>query len=499
MRAKCKTRSKNTFYITTAIDYPNAEPHLGHAYEKLCADVLARWNRLLGKEVFFLTGTDEHGLKIMRAAQRAGMTPQQFVDRQVVKFKELCRLWNISNDRFIRTTEPEHVKIAQMIFKKLDENGDIYLGKYVGKYCADCETFYTEKDLIDGNCPVHKRPCETLSEESYFFRLSKYKRFILEHIEKNERSIWPAGKREEIKNRLNSELLDLSVSRTSFDWGVPVPTNPKHIQYVWIDALINYISGVDYPGANFKKFWPADIHLIGKDIVWHHTVIWWSILHAAGIELPKTVLVHGFILSESGDKMSKSSGVMADPLQLAKKYNVDSVRYYLIREIPFGEDGVFSEAKLVERNNTELANDLGNLANRTLSMISRKFDGRIPRGALDKELAEKLNFEEINRHIENFELHLALSEIMGFVKNCNQYINEKEPWKKNGNELANIMYTLAESLRAISLLLYPFMPSTAEKIADALGVKIGVFSEIFSGKGLAGNKASSSCILFQKL
>jgi len=491
--------ARKTFYITTAIDYPNAEPHLGHAYEKVCADVLARWNRLLGKEVFFLTGTDEHGLKIMRAAQKAGMKPQEFVDKQVLKFKELCKLWNISYNRFIRTTEPEHIKIAQQIFKKLNDNGDIYLGRYSGKYCADCETFYTEKDLINGNCPVHKKPCETVSEESYFFKLSKYKKVVLDYIEKNERSIWPVGKKEEIKNRLKGELLDLSVSRTSFDWGVPVPINPKHVQYVWIDALINYISGVDYPKGNFKKFWPADVHIIGKDILWHHTVIWWSILHSAGIQLPKTVLVHGFILSETGDKMSKSSGCTVSPLQLAQKYNIDAVRYYLIREIPFGEDGFFSEAKIIERNNSELANDLGNLVNRSIAMISRKFNGKIPKGTLDKELTSKLNFEKINKHIENFELHLALAEIMSFVKNCNQYINEKEPWKKQGPELANILYTLAESLRAIAVLLYPFMPSSSEKIAASLGIKIGSFKEIFSEKGLAGNNISSSCIVFQKI
>lgn len=487
------------FYITTAIDYPSADPHLGHAYEKLCADVLARWNRLLGKEVFFLTGTDEHGLKIMRAAKKAGLSPQEFVDRQSEKFKELCSLWNISYNRFIRTTEESHMKIAQQIFKKIYEKGDIYLDKYTGKYCPDCETFYTEKDLINGRCPIHGKECEIVSEESYFFKLSKYKQKVLEYIEKNELSIWPEGKKEEIKNRLKQELLDLSVSRTSFDWGVPVPINPKHVQYVWIDALINYISGVDYPNERFRKFWPADVHLIGKDIVWHHTVIWWSILMAANIELPKTVLVHGFIQTASGEKMSKSRGNVIDPIELAKKYNIDSVRYYLIREIPFGEDGFFSEETLIERNNKELANDLGNLVNRTLAMAERYFNGVIPNGNLDIKLKKKLNLEKIKRHMQRFELHLALAEIMNFVKACNQYINEKEPWKKQGEELENIIYTLAESLRAIAILLRAFVPATSEKIANGLGIEIRSLDEVFSEKGIAGKKVTRPEILFQKI
>ncbi len=500
--AKVKIRgdalSKGKFYITTAIDYPSSNPHLGHAYEKLCADVLARWHRLLGKEVFFLTGTDEHGIKIMRAAEKANMSPQEFVDMQSEKFKELCKLWNISYDRFIRTTEAQHIKIAQEIFKKIYENGDIYLGKYVGKYCPDCETFYTEKDLVNGKCPVHNKPCEIVSEESYFFRLSKYKEKILEYLEKNELSIWPAGKKEEIRNRLKNGLLDLSVSRTSFDWGVPVPINPKHVQYVWVDALINYISGIDYPSERFKRFWPADVHLIGKDIVWHHTVIWWSLLMSANIELPKTVLVHGFIQTAGGEKMSKSKGNVIDPIELAKRYNVDAIRYYLIREIPFGEDGYFSEEKLIERNNTELANDLGNLVNRTLAMIERYFNSTIPSGSLDNALKEKLRLQAIMQHMQNFELHLALAEIMQFVKACNQYINEKEPWKKQGSELADIIYTLAESLRVIALLLHPFIPTSAERIANSLGIKITNFEDIFSGKGLAGNRIEKIGILFEK-
>lgn len=499
MRTKTKTRKKGKFYITTAIDYPNADPHLGHAYEKLCADVIARWHRLLGEEVFFLTGTDEHGLKIMRSAQKAGLTPKEFVDKQAAKFIELCKLWNISNDRFIRTTEEAHIKVAQEIFNKIYEKGDICLGQYSGPYCTDCETFYTEKDLKNGLCPIHAKKCEIVKEESYFFRLGKYRDFILDYMEKNKVSIIPDSKKEEIRNRLKQGLDELSVSRTSFDWGVPVPINPKHVQYVWIDALINYISGVDYPGERFKKFWPADVHIIGKDIVWHHTVIWWSILKSAGIKLPKTVLVHGFILSESGQKMSKSTGNVTDPIELAKKYNVDAVRYYLIRETPFGEDGFFSEQKLIERNNTELANDLGNLANRILALISQKSQGFVPKGRLDKEIAAKMNIEKIKKHFERFELHLALAEVMAFVKQCNQYINEKEPWKKSGAELNDLLYTLSECLYAIAIMLSPFMPETADNIAKALKTDVCSIEHIFSSKCLTQEKVENRCILFEKI
>ncbi|MCX8189628.1 MAG: methionine--tRNA ligase [Candidatus Diapherotrites archaeon] len=499
MGKKDGASNKGKFYITTAIDYPNADPHIGHAYEKLCADVIARWHRLLGEEVFFLTGTDEHGLKIMRSAQKAGLTPKEFVDKQSLKFVELCRRWNISNNRFIRTTEEEHIRVAQEIFNKIYKKGDIYLGQYVGPYCTDCETFYTEKDLKNGLCPVHAKKCEIVKEESYFFKLSKYKEFILEYIDKRDDSIKPDGKKEEIKNRLKAGLEDLSVSRTSFDWGVPVPKNPKHVQYVWIDALINYISGVDYPKERFRKFWPADVHIIGKDIVWHHTVIWWSILKAAGIKLPKTVLVHGFILSEGGEKMSKSSGKVINPIELADKYNIDAVRYYLIRETPFGEDGYFSESKLIERNNTELANDVGNFANRVLALISQKSQGVIPKGELDREIVAKLNIEKIKKHFERFELHLALAEIMGFVKQCNQYINEKEPWKKSGVELNNLLYTLAECLYAIAVMLSAFMPATSDKIAKALKTEVASLKDIFSGKCLTQSKVESRCILFEKI
>jgi len=490
---------KNTYYITTAIDYPSSDPHLGHAYEKLCADTLARWHRFLGDDVFFLTGTDEHGQKIMKAAKKNGQKPQEFVDLQVKKFRELCEKWNITNDRFIRTTEPEHEKVAQEIFKAIFNKGEIYLGKYSGYYCTDCETFYLEKDLQDGNCPVHGKACEILSEESYFFKMSKYKERILQYIEENRFSILPKGKQEEIKNRLKEELKDLSVSRSSFGWGVPVPINKKHVQYVWMDALLNYISGVDYPEGKFEKYWPADVHLIGKDILWHHTVIWWSILESAGIPLPKTVLVHGFINTKQGEKMSKSKGTVIDPLELAEKYNVDAVRYFLLREIPFGEDGFFSEEALKKRNNDELANELGNLVNRSLAMLEKYCDGKIPAGRPDKALEAKLDLNKIKKHMAAFEMHLALGEIMGFVKACNAFTNEKEPWKKQGSELNSVLYSLADSLRITANLLWPFIPASSEKILEQLGCEKHSIEECRFGLLKPGTQTKKAGILFEKI
>lgn len=490
---------KKTFYITTAIDYPSSKPHLGHAYEKLCADVLARWHRFLGEDVFFLTGTDEHGQKILNAAEKSHLEVEEFVDKKVKQFKKLCSEWNISNDQFIRTTDPEHIKVAQKIFKKIFDKGEISLGKYSGYYCTDCETFYLEKDLDNGKCPVHGKKCEVLSEESYFFKMSKYKEKLLEYIEENPGAILPKGKRKEIKNRLKEELRDLSVSRSSLDWGIQVPINKQHVQYVWMDALINYISGIDYPNKKFEKYWPADIHLIGKDILWHHTVIWWSILMSAGIELPKTVLVHGFINTDGGEKMSKSKGTVIDPLELAKKYNIDSVRYFLIREIPFGEDGVFSEQALKKRNNDELANEFGNLVNRTLSMIEEYCNGKIPNGTPNKKLQKKLNLKKIREHMKSFELHLALSEIMAFVKSCNAFINQKEPWKKNGEEQKNILFSLADSLRITANLLWAFMPETAERTLEQLGEKRKRIEKCQFGKIKTGQKTEKKGILFQKI
>ena len=474
-------------------------PIFGHAYEKITADCIARWHRLLGEDVFFLTGTDEFGSKIAKKALKAGKEPQKYVDEMVVFFKELCKKLNISYNRFIRTTEPQHVTITQEIFKKIYDKGDIYLGKYSGWYCSECETFYTEKDLKSGCCPTHGRKAEWISEESYFFKLSTYTQKVLDFLEKNPESVKPLGKRKEMINRAKGGLNDLSISRVNVPWGIPVPMNKKHTVYVWMGALLNYISGVDYPKDKFKKFWPADIHLIGSDIIFHHSCIWESLLMAADIELPKTVFVHGFINTDSGEKMSKSKGIVVSPIELADKYTADALRYFLLREIPFGQDGNFSETALKERLNNELANELGNLVNRTVVLIEKSLGGKIPKAKTDEALQKKLNLEKIKKQMQDLELHHALGEIFSFVSACNQFVNEKEPWKLKGKELDSVLYSLADSLRVISILLQPFMPVTSEKINKQLGVKGGNLKECKFSLLKEGTKVKKGEILFKKV
>ncbi len=487
------------FYITTAIDYPNNKPHAGHAYEKTCADCIARWHRFLEEDVFFSTGMDEHGKKIQKAAQEAGKTPKDFVDAQAKFFLELCKKWNISYDNFIRTTDKKHEKVAQEIFQKMFDAGDIYLGQYEGLYCTNCENYYLEKDLKDGKCPVHGTIPELMKEESYFFKLSKFQGKLVEHLEKNPSTIRPDGKRKEILNRLKQPLHDLSVSRTSFDWGVPILQNKKHVQYVWVDALTNYLSTIDYPSKKFEKFWPADIHLIGVDILWFHYTIWFGILLSAKVKLPKQVFVHGFINTESGEKMSKSRGTVIDPIALAEEYGTDTCRYFLLREIPFGEDGRFSYSALVERNNNELANELGNLLNRTLSMLQKYNGGKIAGGKTDAGLAKKLNLEKIKKLMDNLELHNALAEIFSFVSVCNKYISDKQPWKLEEKERDAVLYNVADSLRIISSLLFPFIPSSSEKIAGQLGTKVGTIRDCKFGLLKKGAQTKNSGILFKKI
>ncbi len=463
------------FYITTAIDYVNAPPHLGHVYEKVCADVLARWHRLKGEDVFFLTGTDENAQKNEKAAREAGIPVKEFVDRNAEKFKELCKIFYISYDDFIRTTEPRHVKVAQQIFKKLFNNGDIYKGIYEGYYCSGCEEFKTERDLVDGKCPEHNKEPEWLKEECYFFKLSKYKDAILKLLEKG--FVYPEKRKNEILARLKEGLRDISVSRPNINWGIDTPIDSTHKIWVWIDALTNYISALEFPGEKYQRYWPADVHLIGKGINWFHSVIWPAILLSAGIPLPKLILVHGYITS-GGKKLSKSLGTTVDPFELAKKYNVDAIRYFLIREIPFGEDGDFSEEALIARINGELVADLGNLIYRVLT-LAEKFEGEIE-GI--PELDKQLNLEKIISYMENFELHNALNEIWKFVRATNKYINEKQPWKLSGKELGNVLYNLLEACRIISILISPFMPSTSEKINAQLGVESGKLSDCKFGK-----------------
>lgn len=464
------------------------------------ADCLARWHRLKGEDVFFLTGTDEHGKKIQQAAQKAGKKPKEFVDGQVGGFKELCAKWGVSYGRFIRTTDSDHEKVCQELFAKALAKGDMYLGKYEGLYCTACEAFYLEKDLEGGLCPVHRRAVETVSEQSYFFKMSKYQKQLLDFYEKNPDFISPPRRKQEIVNRvLKDGLKDLSVSRTTFNWGIPLKNDPKHVIYVWFDALINYLSGVDYPGANFKKFWPADIHVIGKDILWFHAVIWPTMLFSAGIEPPKKVFVHGFINTASGERLSKTSGTVIDPIEMSEKYGVDTVRYFLLREIPLGEDGNFSLDALAERHNRELANDLGNLVNRALSLAEKKLGSTVPDAKTDLELSGKLNLEKISAHMENLETHGALAEIFSFVSACNKYVNDKEPWKLDGKEAQKVLYSVLDSVRVIATLLQPFMPQTAQKIAGQLNVKIGGLEESKFGLLKAGSKLGQKEILFVKL
>jgi len=474
-------------------------PIFGHAYEKTVADCIARWHRLKGEDVFFLTGTDEHGKKIQQAAEKSGKTPKEFVDQQVIAFKKMCEKWNISYDNFIRTTDPKHEKICQKLFQKSFDKGDIYLGKYEGLYCIGCEAYYLEKDLQNGLCPIHKTKPEKIKEESYFFKMSKYQKQWLDFIEKNPEFIYPVRRRQEIINRVKEGINDLSVSRTSFSWGIPLPNNPKHVLFVWYDALINYLSGIDYPSKKFEKYWPADIHVVGKDILWFHSFVFVTMLFSMGIEPPKKVFVHGFINTSSGEKMSKSLGTVIDPLEISEKYGLETVRYYLLRDVPMGEDGNFSEEAMVERYNKELANDLGNLVQRTLSLAEKKLNNKIPNAKTDPVLQKELHLKKIEDHMEKLEIHSALSEIFSFVGACNRFVNEKEPWKQSGKDLETTLYSLLDSIRVISILLAPFLPETSERISKQLNVKLGNFSDAKFNLLKVGTKLGIKEILFEKL
>jgi len=486
-------KNKN-FQISTAIDYPSGRFHLGHAYEKICADIFARWKRLKDYHVHFSTGTDCHGLKIERAAEKIKKSPLEFVKEVSNEFKELCRVLNISYDDFIMTIEPRHKKVAQFILKQLYEKGDIYKGFYEGPYCVDCETYYTEKDLVEGNCPVHKKPIEIVKEESYFFKLSKYQKFLIDYLNQNPSCIWPEKKRNEILNRLKEPLKDLSISRKNVKWGIPLPFDENLTEFVWVEALNNYLTTIDYPNKKYKDFWPAT-HIIGPDIVWHHTTIWFSILKALNLEMPH-VVVHGFI-NLKGEKLSKAANIRIDPLDLAKIYGVDPLRYLLIREIPFGEDGDFSEEALKTRINNELANDLGNLVSRTLTLIEKNFK-TLKKTTVDKKLSSKLDLKKIEDYINNFELHHALAEIWRFVNDVNRYINEKKPWELKGKELEQCLYTLSESIRIITILLSPFIPETSGKINKQLGLKLGKLKDCKFGI-VTQYKVKKGELLFNKI
>ncbi|TYQ16821.1 UNVERIFIED_CONTAM: methionyl-tRNA synthetase [Acetivibrio alkalicellulosi] len=475
---------RKTFYITTPIYYPSDKLHIGHSYTTVAADAMARYKRLRGYDVMFLTGTDEHGQKIQRVAEEKGITPKEHVDEIVEGIKKLWKLMDITNDSFIRTTDNFHKEAVQKIFKKLYDQGDIYKSEYEGWYCTPCESFWTKTQLEDGKCPDCKRTVELTKEESYFFKLSKYQDRLIKYIEQNPEFIQPNSRQNEmINNFLRPGLEDLCVSRTTFNWGIPVSFDDKHVVYVWIDALSNYITALGFMSEEqvaYSKYWPADVQLVGKEIVRFHTIIWPAMLMALGQPLPKQVFGHGWLLLEGG-KMSKSKGNVIDPVILVEKYGLDSIRYFLLREVPFGSDGVFSNEALINRINSDLANDLGNLVSRTVAMIEKYFAGTIPSQKQSGEFDEQLKQivmdtpKKVEELLDKLQFSTALTEIWKAISRTNKYIDETMPWElskdeANNERLAAVMYNLAESIRIISILIQPFMPKTPIEIWRQFGL-----------------------------
>ncbi len=479
------------FYVTTAIDYTNSEPHIGHAYQKIVADALARWHRLNEEEVFFLTGTDEHGQKIARSAEEIGKNPKEFVDSLSKKFESSWKLLNINFDRFIRTTDEDHKKKVQEFIRLMNKKGDIYKGNYSGLYCTGCEAYYTEKDLINGRCQFHpNKEIKELTEEAYFFRLSKYEKKLLKFYEENEDYILPIFRRKEIINRVKEGLKDLNITRLkeNMSWGIDFPLDEKRVVYVWYEALLNYITGIGWPNdKKFKKFWPADVEMLGIDNGWFHCVIWPAMLFSVGIEPPKTILINGF-LTFNGQKISKSLGNVISPNYLVEKYGTDSVRYYLCRNFVFGEDGDFSEKILIERHNNELADKLGNLVSR-VAALAEKYGVE----KTENKILKKLNLKDIEKLFDNYEFDKVLNEIFAFVDVCNEYIQSKKPWETKDRK---VLYELADSIKAAAILLWPFIPETSEKIAKNLGFEIKMEN---IDKPLTVKKIRKSEILFRKI
>ena len=498
---------KPRYYVTTAISYPNGPPHIGHAYEVIATDAIARFKRLDGYDVFFLTGTDEHGQKIQQTAAKEGLTARELVERNVPRFQAMAKKLNCSNDDFIRTTEDRHHRSSQAIWERMEKNGDVYLDKYAGWYSVRDEAYYAEDETHVNEHKVRLAtksgtPVEWVEEESYFFKLSAYQQKLLDLYAKHPDYVLPKERLNEVASFVRGGLQDLSISRTTFDWGVKVPGNPKHIMYVWVDALTNYITAAGFPddsSAKFKRYWPADLHVIGKDIVRFHAVYWPAFLMSAGIEVPRRIFSHGFLFNR-GEKMSKSVGNVIDPFDLADAYGVDQFRYFFLREVPFGQDGNYSHEAIVNRINADLANDLGNLAQRSLTMINKQLGGVLPKPAALSDAdntilaAADAMIGAAREHMKTQQLHLVLNTIWAVVADANRYFAGEAPWalaKTDPPKQGTVLYVTAEVIRQVAILCQPFMPASAAKLLDLLGVPATErdFTMLGSGKRLAPGTA----------